>query len=281
MTNETLPELISRHAIDLRGLNGDISIRGIRDPKDIIDTIEKLQKIRPYECEQEQLNGAVVELVNSYFTLMLGQKYDKVVSDELFNLRREMPISKGNPLYSKILEKMVNEDIGKIDNLSIPTIARVNYGESAWKYDGKINFVSHNSYQRKEGILPFKIEVKTPMLSRDVKFKAGEALEHSFAILTKAMKNPVIREYICSHPEQTIDKVVNTGLNIIWKPSLDQMNIGFREPEDVKILHRDPALLLKFFGKNYLLTTWGVHGEEPLEHYLREYVEILPFEKKK
>jgi len=281
---ETLQELISKHTIPLKELDGSINVRGVKDPRNIIDTIEKLQSVKTYECEIEQLNGVVGDLISDYFTLILGQKYDRVISDELFKLEREIPITKDTSLYERI-EQKVGRSIDNIplDNLRIPLIARVDYGESSWQYEGKIHVEGRDRYSdRLQCDVPFDIKVKTPRLSRDVKIKVAEALRCAFDVCTKAMKNQIVGDYICSYPAQTLrNDLMKARLNIIWKPSLDQMNIGLSEPENVRILHRDPALLLRFYGKNYLVTTWSVHGEEPLEHYLKEYVEVLPFDKKK
>jgi hypothetical protein len=36
---------------------------------------------------------------------------------------------------------------------------------------------------------------------------------------------------------------------------------------------KDPILVADLYGKNYLIAKWDVQGEEPYEHYIREFTE--------
>jgi len=195
--------------------------------------------------QQDDVREAMSRLANEYVWGEFNLWYDEL-SPDLFGLEREF-------------EQNVRDGYGstkKVD-LTIPLFAKVKFGaEGPWEIQ-RARTGDRREYE-------FKISSKVPPIPREVKEKAKEARSRYMEICSRALKQPFIGDFMLNRTNQDSG---NLDLGIYWIPKVGQLEV------EVKERVKDPILVADLYGKNYLVARWDVHGEEPYEHYIREFTE--------
>lgn len=181
-------------------------------------------------------------LLENYICSEFGMKYDKL-SSELFSLKRIIPY--------KVDDKNLK--------IKIPLFASVNlYADGDWIFKDEIT--EGNGYSSK--IYKINLTSKRPPISREVKEKARIAKADYMEIFSRALRKPIVGDLL-----NRDSYFGNFNINIKWIPKPSELNI------EVKVIDRDPILIAHVCNRNYLISSWNVEGEEPYEHYIREFSE--------
>jgi len=246
---ETLQEMIE---------NSKTGFKASKDkPPVLSENMDLLLGQTPLKCEQDGVNKALGRLAKEYFRHKMGEKYD-LLSYELFELKRRMKVS-------------TEEFEGTID---LPVLAWSWYGNSHWKHEFKKESESYDSYSKKKHTTEITVKTKTPLIPAEIKESASEAMAYSHEVCADALRNKSIRNYLATQirtPEK-ITELVEPSLAVIWKPRLEDLSVEVETTEEViETYDPDPALLLRFNKDYYLIATWDIPEEEPLDHYLREF----------
>ncbi|RLE47171.1 hypothetical protein DRJ25_03105 [Candidatus Woesearchaeota archaeon] len=106
------------------------------------------------------------------------------------------------------------------------------------------------------------IESKMPPITEEAKEKAKQAKIDFLQIYTKALSHPTIGDWLL---RQADILNLNFQLYVNWIPSPDELKIEIEERE------RDPFITADIYDRTFLIAKWDVKGEEPFEHYLKEY----------
>lgn len=230
--------------------------------------LEGLMSHTPYDCEKANFKQGGNMLAARYWAHSLARKYNKVVLNSLFDLEREIKIP------TEIIKVDRNEELLQVGTATIPIIAKILYGSSHWNYSGDVPIKRKEKSYGSDRVTnaDFTVTAPAPCLTREVKEKASEAMALAYEVCAESLRNPWIRKYLLAReeisiPEQILE-IVEPRLEIIWKPTLKSLDIRVEKPEPID---PDPALLLKFNNYRHLVTTWDVHDEEPLAHYLAEF----------
>lgn len=211
--------------------------------KNLQRTAERLVKEIPFDHERVNLEKALDEIVEEYVCSEFGLKYARL-SEDLFDIKRNIEY---------------NLTDGKNYNIQIPLLVSVELIDDyqSWIFD-ESKFEGGN-YDRKE--YKIKIESKRPPLSSEAKEKAKIAKSEYLDILSKALKVPVIGDLLMRKP------IPSPVMRLYWIPKPSELNI------EVEVIDRDPLLTTEPFGRKYFVANWDVEGEEPIEHYIREFSE--------
>jgi len=194
--------------------------------------------------QRADMEKAVAHVIEDYICSEFELKYDRL-SGELFDIRREITSNlKDNYGYTK--------DV----NITIPLFARANLGEETWKLE--------EARDKDNRTYDIKVFSKVPPITREVKEKAKQAEIDYMNIISRALKQQLIGDFIFGDLD-TLEGTLN--LKTCWVPKPSELKINIEERV------KDPFLIGCLYGRTYLITTWDIEGEEPYEHYVREFTE--------
>ena len=235
----------------------------------VLDGLERLMAMRPYDCEKNDWAKAASKLVNHYFRIQLSHRY-KRLSPEILQLTTNLEIPEMTRKYSDEYRNI---------QLKMPVFACVIYGKSQWSWEGEADCERKENGKWVEDTLDMTLTADTPPLTPDVKQAAAEADACAYEIFAKALRTPQLREILhnstyrnklCSTMDVKLSNPTLAPLHILWRPDPEEIKVHLPPlPPDP-----DPALLLEFGKDLYLITTWNVEKELPFEHFLMEYAGV-------
>ncbi|MBI2507564.1 hypothetical protein HYV89_01290 [Candidatus Woesearchaeota archaeon] len=242
--DETLADLVAlfkeREAVFstpvLNGVDAHI-IKEIRKNQDIIgkqmaSIIVDVSLPSEISYKEKSLNHLTIEHILADFE----SKYDELHPD-LFKLKRNIEVSVQGNEYT----------------VTIPLFAKNAFGaDNVWGHEVKIN-KGYNSHT-----VDFKSN--PPPITRKVRQKAKQARVDYLESYLRALKKPVVGDWLLKY-----NGPKDLDLQVYWIPKPSELNIT------VTTIDNDPLLVADAYNRKFLVATWNVEGEEPFEHYIREY----------
>lgn len=205
-------------------------------------TISEILIDIPLYYQDSDIKGTLDYLIEEYICSEFGAKYDRI-SEDLFNLKRTIPYETGK-------EKI---------KVRIPLFASVDFFRNEdWVFKDNyiVNKSSYNSYD-----VNIEIKSKRPPIIREVREKARIARAEFLSIFSNALREQFIGDLLMR------ENKVNYNLKVYWIPKPSELKIN------VEVIDKDPILIAHICNRNYLISSWNVEGEEPYEHYIREFSE--------
>ena len=248
----------------------------------IIDGIDRLRQQNPAVYDEKAvaryLHGrtkTLKGLVDEYFVASIAHKFP-LLSDELFGLKRHLTLIGQGKTWRVVRDDTEIEEYdasqerkekAKIKRIRVPLFAYTPLFDG--KHTAKLGSFSRtrtngygNTYRT-----TVTIEAKLPgSIGSNLKNAYRDALSHYFGVLSGMFTNPVAGDIMYAEGNLAQPKV-----GAIWIPTPESLNVSVDEKLTQRRKNLDPAMILKVRGNNYLVQTWKVDDEEPLEHYLREF----------
>lgn len=209
----------------------------------IKEVIQNLANEVPLSSQVKDVGCALESLAVEYICAEMGPKYDRI-SPQLFGLRRKV-VHKRKDSYGDEEET----------DIILPLFADVSFGGSIWKL-GKVCDIDGKEYK-------VDISARAPPITRDVKEKAKQVKVDYMEICSKALREQLVGDILL----RNISSVAGLDLRTYWIPSPSELNI------EMERIDKDPILVANLYNRHYLVSTWDVQGEEPFEHYVREFTE--------
>ena len=202
----------------------------------------------PLPSEKEAIESAVKAMAADYICSEFGMRYDRI-SPWIFQLERKLDYAAKDSYnrYAKL-------------SVAIPLFANVSLGKSAWELEEervRVLESGRDSYH-------VDISASVPPLTRAAKERAKQARAEYMEICAKALREAAISDVVLRDIESG---EANLDLRVCWIPSLSELRVKAEK------INKDPLLLASTYGRNFLVAKWDVLGEEPYEHYLREFTE--------
>ncbi|MEE9525035.1 MAG: hypothetical protein V3V78_00325 [Candidatus Woesearchaeota archaeon] len=204
----------------------------------LLKGLEEINRIVPLDSERNQWKEANTFFVKEYLSCLMREKYP-MLDRSILDLERTVKVKyKG----------------GEQEEITIPTFAYADIYSEYWEWCGPQNMVV--------------ISAKLPIMPTDIRKKARGARADLFRVYTEALETPIVGDYLLTREMDDAIFWVTEDIHILWKPKMEDFEVSLRgivKPDP------DPALILDFDQKMYLIDTWDIEGEEPFEHYLREF----------
>jgi hypothetical protein len=217
-----------------------------------------------FESDKKVYDEARLAIVAEYFKSHLNFHWD-VLSPELFQLERTERFP-------------VNSNRGNFITASIPLFCSAGWGETG-VLEKKYNLPPPAERPWEKNTL--EVETSIPPVSKSAKEQARKFYAECARIYASGLEHPILGQGLlgleaewkredgdltCIEPENyTNPHLFNLGL--FWIPKSEELHLR------ANIIDKDP-LLIGFVHKTpYLVAQWDVHGEEPYQHYLKEYTE--------
>lgn len=203
--------------------------------------------------EEENRKNALYILANRFILSEFGLKYGEI-DQGLFNLGRMIE-------YKKMIGSDYNRNLREINGpfqIMMPLFAHADFiynsSEKKWDFKSSIKTDSYN--------YDFTISSNIPPTTEEIRAKVNQAEANYLKVISKALETPTIRDIVHRNLEERLKEL---QFRTYWIPKPSDLDI------DVKVIDRDPLLVANLYDKTFLVGTWDVEGEEPYEHYLKEF----------
>ncbi|MBI4150755.1 hypothetical protein HY492_01380 [Candidatus Woesearchaeota archaeon] len=227
----------------------------------MVQRMRVLSQATPYRQERRFVNEAMDALVRDYFRAQLGSVYSQRVDlDALRELKRPIKLNpeKHFGLNDKI--SLLSQDV-----VEIARVAVAHLGEEYAIETDKIRAKDRSGYACE---VQYRVVAAAPLIPTNVKNAGVAAMTLAYEVCAKALHEPAVLDYVVSNTgAPDIGALVKPGLEVLWIPSESALHVE----TTVKRIDPDPALVLRFHNDHFLVATWNIAEEEPLEHLLREY----------
>ncbi len=191
----------------------------------------------PLKSQEEHIQMALDSLVTDYIAMDLESKYALIHSD-LFNLERVINI----------------DNNGRNISVKLPSFASAKFGQSEWEYD---SICEGARFKDK-----IHLSSKAPPIIKKAKDSAKKFARDYFESVSKGLEDDVVGDLLLRSNDGIKDPL---NLMMYWIPLPSELNI------EVETIDKDPILIAHSLGRNFLVAKWDVEGEQPYEHYLREF----------
>ncbi|MDD5192015.1 MAG: hypothetical protein PHH54_06630 [Candidatus Nanoarchaeia archaeon] len=251
----------------------------------MVSGIDRLRKQNPAVYDEKSVAMYLQErsktlkgMVEEYFIASIANKFP-LISDELFQLKRHLTLKAEDKTWKVVRDDTEREeDAENIERdekrkivtrrIEVPLFVYTplfngNHTAKLGSFTKQTGSSWSSSYKR----TTVTVEAKLPgSIGPNLKNAYRSALSHYFSVLSEMFTSPAAGDIMYAEGNFAQPEVGAT-----WIPTLESLSVNV----DTKLIHKkkvlDPAMILKVKGKNYLVQTWRVDDEEPLEHYLREY----------
>lgn len=240
--------------------------------EDILSNLENISNLNPLKIEQDYLEESKRVLVDNYFDSRIKSKYQGL-SKAILELKTKVKIDLLNYLDKETIEKLkgtpreVETELPVFFSRTVLNMDSTKEEDRLFEFTGnkaEINYGIKDGYGgTKEMHVSFSSPI--PPLTKDAREKAKEATAYLYQMYSDALKTKTIGDILLSHIGKFSNPAEEFKLGVIWKPKISELEVK------VNVIDKDPALVLNWKDKLYLITTWNVQGEEPFEHYIKEY----------
>ena len=218
----------------------------------ILQALSEVWAYEPRDNERCKANDAVKKLVDGWFDLKLGEKYQQI-SPELFELQRQITID-----LSRYATKYNHSQMR--GNLTFQIPAFCVSENKRWSHTHKVmerNPQDHRDYE-------YEIEISSERrpMPPEIRGQAIAARAHAYQVYTEALSTHPLSEIIYHTPD-IFSRPDTARLLTLWQPKPSDLKIDVK----VRQIDKDPILVLDW-GKPYLVTTWEEPDELPFDDIL-------------
>jgi len=218
----------------------------------ILQALSEVWAYEPRDNERCKANDAVKKLVDGWFELKLGEKYQPI-SPKIFELQREITID-----LSRYTTKYNHSQLHKNLTFQIPAFCVSE--NKHW---------SHTHKFEERGIMPYsgheceiKISSERRPMPPEIRGQAQAARAYAYQVYTEALSTHPLSEIIYHTPD-IFSRPDTARLLTLWQPKPSDLKIDVK----VRQIDKDPILVLDW-GKPYLVTTWEEPDELPFDDIL-------------
>lgn len=207
---------------------------------------------------------ALKKLSGDYFIARMTSSYG-LIDEALFNLTRRIVVDGKKVTYDTT--GPVEKSSGK--TLEIPLFPWVELDDEReivlgkWTERRNIDQGGWSKTRSKTT----EVKTKVPTVPDEVRLKGAKAIAVYHGILAEMYSKEELHDIV----DKREGAEYGPSLAVTWIPSPDTMTIKITETEKTWPRHPDPALLLIADGRTFLVDTWVDDGEEPFDHFLREF----------
>ena len=193
----------------------------------------------PLVSQEAHIEDALDSLIRNYIAIDLEFKYD-LIHPDLFKLERIIKTTQDGREFKAV----------------IPTFAHAKFGEDSWGYDSD----KENDRYRER----ISVYSEAPPIIKRAKESAKEFARDYFESTSKALKEEVIGDLMLRSNRHFQEP---PNFEMYWIPLPTELKI------EVEVIDKDPILIAHNLERNFLVSQWEVEGEQPFEHYLKEFNE--------
>ncbi len=239
------------------------------DPDKILQTIEKVRATTPDIYHQDHISAFLAkraEIINKLIDdyLVASVKYP-LLNRSMFSLRRWLQLRVDNK--AAVVVKDETSEIaakeGAFYNISMPLFASINIQgiPACLMFKNSINLSNGSK-------LALEITANMPgVIGNNLRKLYKSTLADAYLLLANMLNEPGIGDCLTENLHKTS---IHPEVLVCWIPTSGSLSIK----SEIKVKPRpDPAMLLKLRDQYFLVSTWAVDDEEPLDHFLREYTE--------
>jgi len=198
----------------------------------------------PLSSQREDIDRALRQLAIDYVAVDLEEKYD-CLDPKIFEL--------GRLLENFDIVKADRYDRSHLKDIEIPLFAHAKFGESQWQVK-EVEDTNERTYN-------YTITSRAPPITRQTKKRAKSFTGDYMDAISSALRDGVMGDLFL----RTLDSFGNPNFDMYWIPTPGELNI------EVEVVDKDPFLVASNLGRHFLVHRWDVEGEEPFEHYLKEF----------
>lgn len=245
--------------------------------KKIIESLTALLTHIPFPLEGKNYELVKERGIEQFFNNAIGIRYNEI-SKEILNLKRGMnyAIEDDGSLYELQLRIPVlffgyvdssvksNDNDPNIVTYKVnPTEGYVTRKEREYGSDKGKRALEKRELEN----IVLDISSRIPPLTFEVKEKIREAYASCYQVYAEALSAPIIGD-ILSTGKSDINGPERARVGALWKPALENIAVNVEKPSEK---NKDPALILGWHQRFYLVSTWNTKDEEPFQHYLQEF----------
>ena len=220
--------------------------------------------------------------IEEYFGAVIGERFP-LLSNELFDLKRYVSLEKHSDKKWVIVKDDTEESKstpkGQTTVIAIDLFAYSPLFNNGKEDATKLKLGSFTKTKR-TGSIYSGYNTKRQTVSIEAKLKgdlglnlrrtAQEALHDYFSILAEAYSKPFVGDVLLGQDVSLQEKLKNPEIGAIWIPTVDSLSVK-ATAKIIRHVVADPAMVLTVNEHKYLVKTWKMDDEEPLEAYLREF----------
>lgn len=207
-------------------------------------------------AEQQKIYEVLKKFVGMEFLNQLAKKYP-IVSDNIFKLTKEETLK---------IENRHNEEY----IVKVPLVVQISLEDS------KIEDVYH---ARAEGRkirsdydnVEVNIACTIPELTSEARSALAEAIKYSAELTAKAYQDTLVSKVMVRDRlrERSLEGPLKANYNLVWAPSI----------WNARVVEKDPAIFMRYAGKNLLIHQWEIPEETSLDGLLKEFREDVEISK--
>lgn len=191
--------------------------------------------------EKNKFNQILGQFLESEFSSKLSQKYP-VISNEIFSLTQKRKVKEKEYEFPSIISIPLGKSASGVYKKTIPPL-------NGGRYDNNL-----------------EISCPIPEISPEAKKQIVESKSYCSQSMADAFADPLVSKILMMESlgqlgENNIQKPTDSSYDLVWAPTV------WEEKE----IERDPAIFMKYAGKNFLIAQWEIPEERSLEYILRNF----------
>lgn len=222
----------------------------------MLNAMRKIWEYDARDCEEHKKNGALFTLADRWLDFGMRQNY-KRISSKIFDLEREIVID---------LRRYSNDAPDEKTAVKIPVFC-VSENRN-WSREFKFTRPDPTSSYGRQ--IEYKITLSSERrpMPPEIKKACSQAMANVHQLYAEALKTYPLDEIILEHPI-AIKKPSEAKLLTLWQPRASDLRIDVK----TRKIDRDPVLVLRWNGWNYLVTTWVEPDELPFDDIVNKALE--------
>lgn len=236
----------------------------VGNAKNLLAQMEKIKNTTPAVFDEEKIKlflsqrgKALTLLLEHYMVAQLSEAFP-MLDDKIFNMKRHLYFSPD----CKLVEDRTSENKSNLHHVTFPLFLRSSIGLKRIEI-GKLIKRTKTAFSTEQKTI--KIDAKVPDLPPAISQLGNKARGTYFRLIGDMYHNPIVGDIMVEEDKPTFE--------IMWIPTPESLNITV-STETTKIVaptRIDPALLLKYKSRFFVVGLWDIKDELPFEGILREF----------
>ncbi len=269
----------------------EFSEKKVGDPDAVLETVRKCRTASPQVFEERRVtqylkarSSALKTLTDQYLVARLSSKFP-LVDPGLFMLKRHLTVTKEGEITSDRTKPLGKKSEAGTVRCEVPLFVSVplfgDHNASLGKYTFRERDYNHGGYGvDSEYHRPYssttsytsEITAKLPTPPENIVNAGRQAVGFYYAVVGEMMQHPDLCDLLAAEPPPP-------ELSVIWIPAANKLNVEVKKKVTLAKVQKvvplprsyDPALLLTVGDRNFVVKTYDIVEEEPMEHFLREF----------
>ncbi len=216
--------------------------------------VERLLSQTLLPNEQDKVYGLLKDFATTYFIHGIAEQYP-LISEDIFQERVRTELTAKDRYGSP------HEYVTKV-----PVVLKLDFDQK-----GKDVFDMHVKGKRidvRSEEEDLSIRCSVPEIVPEARAALLESMGFNARLIAQAYRDPLVSRILMRDKISTreIPEPTDSQYSLVWAPST----------WDARVVEKDPAIFMKYLGRNFLVYQWDIPEEKSLDVMLREFREELP-----